>query len=44
MAVSRLADYRWVNEVALVATRNARIVRRKSHSSEVADPPGAVLA
>jgi hypothetical protein len=38
------ADYRGVHEVALPATRNALVLRKKSHSSGVADPPGALLA
>jgi hypothetical protein len=38
------ADYRGMHEVALAATRNTLVLRRKSHSQAVADPPGAVLA
>jgi len=44
MARSRVADYRGVHEVALAATRNALVLRKKSHLPEVADPPGALLA
>jgi hypothetical protein len=38
------ADYRGVHEVALAATRNALVLRRKSHSPELADRSGALLA
>jgi putative transcriptional regulator len=38
------ADYRGVHEVALAATRNALVLRKKSHSPGVGDPPGALLA
>jgi hypothetical protein len=44
MAVSATADYRVRHEVALAATRKRPDLRRKSHSRQGPDAPGAFLA